>query len=250
MIPMHASKPGLIARAILMVALCALVSCAGRSGGASGSSASPGGPSGSPAQAVTGASSRGPTEPEVLSGASLVRGPAPSILGDLAPAEAAGRTLVVFFSSGQAGTRVAEDLAALFSADIERIREVKRRGPGFFGYMGGGMDASFRASTRIWPTVLDPADYDRVFVVTPIWAWNLCPPVRTWLRAHAGDLPPAAFATVSGDTEPGKVAMAMAKAGGREPFAVAGFAERDFYPENRASYLEKIGALRDAAARP
>jgi hypothetical protein len=65
-----------------------------------------------------------------------------------------------------------------------------------------------------------------------------------------GRLPPAAFATVSGDTEPDKIVASMVKAGGREPYAIAGFAEWDFYPENRAAYLEKIRALCAPVLRP
>jgi hypothetical protein len=232
---LHVPKSTLAARAVLMAALCAFASCAGASGEEGG------------AESASRDSKRGPTVPDSLSGASLVKSPAVPILGDFGPVAGSGRTLVVYFTSGDAAGRVAEDLAALFSADVERLRETKRRGPGFLGFMGAGMDATFGASTRIEPVAFDPAGYDRVFVVSPVWAWNLCPPVRTWLRAHSGRLPPAAFVTVSGDTEPDKIAAAMAKAGGREPFAVVGFSERDFYPENRAAYLGKMRALCEGA---
>jgi len=153
-----------------------------------------------------------------------------------------GKVLVVYFTQGAATRTVAEDLAALTGADVEVIIEKKTR-KGFFGFMGAGMNASFKTATPIEKPVYDPANYDTVFVCTPVWAWNLCPPVRTWLRMFNGSVRKAAFATVSGDTEPDKIVKAMSKESGVEPFAFVGFSESDFYPENRGTYIGKIAKL-------
>lgn len=203
-----------------------------------------------PAACASSAAPGGSAKPDSFSAASVLGSAAPSILDELPKAEGAGKVLVVYFSGGNASERVAEDLAALFSADVERLREKKRRAKGFLGFMGAGMDATFGFATRIEPPARDPAAYDRVFVLTPVWSWSLCPPVRTWLGMNEGKLPPAAFITVSGDTRPDKIAASMAGAGGRKPFAVAGFSERDFRPENRGDYVERIRALRDALPSP
>ena len=165
-----------------------------------------------------------------------------SISGSVPPVTGAGRVLVVYFTQGSATRRVAEDLAALTAADIEVIVEKKAR-KGFFGFMGAGMDATFGTATAIEPPTLDPSDYDALYVCSPVWSWSLCPPVRTWLRIFRGRLPRTAFVTVSGDTEPGKIVKAMTKEGGAQPFAFMGFAERDFYPENREGYAGKIAEL-------
>jgi hypothetical protein len=157
--------------------------------------------------------------------------------------EGAGRVLVVYYSQGAATKRVALDLASLTGADVEILAEKRTRSSGFFGFMKAGMDATFGAATGIEAPRLSPADYDVVFVLTPVWSWNLCPPVRSYLRAFKGSISRAAFVTVSGDTEPDKIALAMAREGGVEPFAVAGFAERDFYPENGDAYSAKLAGL-------
>jgi|GEM_PF-155046 len=182
---------------------------------------------------------------DVTSGASPTTLEAGSIRDSVPPVEGAGRVLVVFFSRGGATERVARDLADLCGADLEEIRERRERKPprGFFGYFGTGMRASFKTAPRILSPAKNMADYDAVFVCTPVWSWSLSPPVRSWLRAFRGTLPPAAYVTVSGDTKPDKIVRNMAKEGGREPFAFAGFSERDQYAENRDAYAAKIAAL-------
>jgi hypothetical protein len=83
-------------------------------------------------------------------------------------------------------------------------------------------------------------------VCTPIWAWHLSPPMRSWLRLNKGKLPQlAAYVTVSGDTDPAKIVAVMEKESGRQPIAFTGFTDRDFEDRNRSRYLEKIGSVVD-----
>lgn len=195
--------------------------------------------------ALAGCATRAEPRPDVTGGASPASSAPAPIRQSLPPVEGAGRVLVVYFSSGGATERIARDLAELCGADLEEIRERKEREAprGFWGYFGAGARSSFRTAPRILPPARNPGDYDAVFVCTPVWSWSLSPPVRSWLRTFRGSLPPAAYVTVSGDTKPDKIVRNMAKEGGREPFAFAGFSERDQYAENRATYVEKIAAL-------
>lgn len=195
--------------------------------------------------ALASCATRAEPRTDVTAGASPAAAAPASILDSLPPVEGAGTVLVVYFSSGGATERIARDLASLTGADLEEIRERGERKPprGFWGYFVTGARASFRTAPSILPPARNPGDYDAVFVCTPVWSWNLAPPVRSWLRAFRGTLPPPAFVTVSGDTRPDKIVRNMAKEGGREPFAFAGFSERDQYAENRAFYLDKIAAL-------
>jgi len=181
---------------------------------------------------------------DVVSGASLVGESSPAVSTEILPVENGHRILVVYFSQGSATKRVAEDLAALLGADLERVVEMKPRKWGFFGFMGAGAASSMSRAVPIATPARDPAAYEGVVVCTPIWAWHLSPPMRSWLRLNKGKLPPlAAYVTVSHDTQPDKVAAAMAKESGRQPAAVAGFADRDFEPGNRALYIAKIGSI-------
>ncbi len=175
-----------------------------------------------------------------VAAASLVPEGQEDIKEALEPVSDGVRTLVVYYTSGNASERVAADIAAIFGADLERIIESRPRKWSFFS---GGAAAIFGTSVKLEPDVHDPADYGRVFVLSPVWAWRMAPPVRSWLKAHAGSLPEAAYGTISGDTEPEKIVAAMAKLAKRQPFAYAGFSESDFEPENRARYIEKLRCL-------
>jgi hypothetical protein len=177
---------------------------------------------------------------DVVSGGSKSGREMSAIVADIQPLADGARTLVAYYSKGSATKRVAEDLASLFGADIEVITEAKPRTMGLFGFMRSGYQASFGIASPIAAPVYDPSAYDRVVVLTPVWSWNLCPPVRTWLRLMKGKLPAAAFVTVSGDTKPDKIVAAMEKESGKAPLVFEGFGDRDFAPENRAAYVGKI----------
>jgi hypothetical protein len=153
-----------------------------------------------------------------------------------------GRVLVVYFSQGQAARRVAMDLAGLTGADVDSIIELKQR-KGALGFFLAGADASFGRATAIAEPALSPADYAVVYICSPIWAWNLAPAVRSWLRMFKGRIAKAAFVTVSGDTAPDKVVRVMAKESAVEPFAFAGFSEYHFQPEFHEDYVGKLAAL-------
>jgi hypothetical protein len=186
-------------------------------------------------------SSFGAEQSDVVSGASFAGGSSPAIAGELPPVDDGRRVLIVYFTQGNATKRVAEDLAALLGADIERIVEKKARKWGFLGFMSAGAASSFSRATPIEPPIRDAAAYEAVVVCTPIWAWHMAPPVRSWLRMNKGKLPGiAAYVTVSGDTDPMKIVAAMAKESGRQPTVSAGFADRDFEDGNRTNYLDTI----------
>jgi hypothetical protein len=191
-------------------------------------------------------SSPGAGKSDAVSSASPVGESSPAVSTEIPPVENGRRILVVYFSQGSATKRIAEDLASLLGADLERVVEKKPRKQGFFGFMGAGAASSMSRAVPIATPARDPAAYEGVVVCTPIWAWHLSPPMRSWLRLNKGKLPPlAAYVTVSHDTQPDKVAAAMAKESGRQPAAVTGFADRDFEPENRARYIAKIASIVD-----
>jgi len=179
-------------------------------------------------------------EPDGTTKASTIAEAQESVSGAIEPVNDGKRTLVVYYTTGNASERVATDLAFLFSADLERIAESE---PKRWTFFTGGAAAIFGTKVELAPSMFDPANYDRVFVLSPVWAWRLSPPVRTWLKDHAHKLPEAAYGTISGDTDPDKIVATMAKLSGREPFAYAGFSQADFEPANREAYLKKLRLL-------
>lgn len=200
---------------IILLSFCSLVSCA----------------------------SSDPSKTDVVSAPSMYYRAEIDIRTEIQPIETAGKVLVVYYSQGTAGKQVAEDIAVLTGADLEEIKEVHERKTGFFGFMLTGAASTFKFSSKIEPPKMDPAQYDTVYVITPIWSWSLSPPVRSWLKLSAGKIRHAAFITISGDTKPDKVVKDMAKTGKVDPFAFVGYAERDFLPENRSVYVEKLKSV-------
>ena len=196
-------------------------------------------------KATTGQIEQASKKASVVTAPSALSGSRPMITEEIEPYSGDLSTLVVYFSQGEAGRWVAEDLMWIFGADIEAIEEAKNRRTNFIGFIYAGFQSSFKIASKIEKPQLDPAGYDRIFVITPVWAWNLAPPVRAWLKQNKGSLAKAAFITVSGDTKPDKVVAAMAKESGTAPTASAGFAERHFQPENRASYLDVLRSVVD-----
>ena len=179
---------------------------------------------------------------DATSGASVVENVDADIGDAIPPLDDNRRILVVFFSQGSSTRQVAYDLSAVTHGDIEEIKETKAR-RGFFGVLNAGRESTFKIASPILPGKLDPADYDVVYVCTPVWAWGLSPPVRAWLLDNGGSIRKAAFVAVSGNTNPDKIARDMARTGGIDPFVVVGFSQGDFNAENRARYEAKIAAL-------
>lgn len=152
-------------------------------------------------------------------------------------------TLVIYYTRSLKTKRVAEDLAGRLGADIEAIIDERPRSKGFFGYMNCGRQASFRIASAIKDPSRDPAAYGKVVVLTPVWSWNVSPPVRAWLRLTKGKLRKAVFVTVSGNTEPEKIAAEMVKESGIKPLAVFSFVAADFVPENGSVYEGKLAGI-------
>ncbi len=105
------------------------------------------------------------------------------------------RSLVVFYSTTGATRRVGLAVAHALGADVEEIRSPISRS-GFFGFMRSGMEASLGLKTLIEPPSKRASDYSLVVIGTPIWAFTLSSPVRTYLnRNPLGDAKIAYFCT-------------------------------------------------------
>lgn len=124
------------------------------------------------------------------------------------------RTLVVYFSRSGTTHKVAEELARELGADIERITDREDR-KGLIGYMKSGREASTDMLVEIDEPRRDPADYDLVVVGTPVWAWKMCSPVRSYLARYSGRINEAAFFCTA-DGKEGKTIEDMAAFSGTQ----------------------------------
>ncbi|NPV87975.1 hypothetical protein HPY42_00395 [Coprothermobacteraceae bacterium] len=86
------------------------------------------------------------------------------------------RTLIVYFSGSGNNKRVAEKLADLIKADIERLDDGQRR-----CFFRDGFQAATQKTVAIKQLTKDLDYYDDIVLVTPVWAGNLPAAVRTFL---------------------------------------------------------------------
>lgn len=111
-------------------------------------------------------------------------------------------TLVVYYSRTGHNEVMAKQLQAQVHGDLDQIVDLKRRESMF----GSVASAIFRRKTRI-EFAKDPAAYDRVIVVSPLWAGSLPPATRTYLAQHSGNMKHFAFLSVCGLGEENKKAV-------------------------------------------
>ena len=108
------------------------------------------------------------------------------------------KTLVVFYSRSGVTRLVAQAIASATGADIEEIRCLEaHEGP--VGYGRSLYEVAFTRLPRIGELRLDPADYDRVVVGSPVWAGRLASPVTTFLKKHQSSIRSLASFITHGD---------------------------------------------------
>jgi flavodoxin len=110
------------------------------------------------------------------------------------------KTLIVYYSRTGTTKKVAEALAVKLGADLEAlVDKTDRRGAA--GYMLAGRDVLFKHPTVIEPVKYDPAQYELLVVLTPVWVGTMAVAVRQYLTEQADKLPAA---VAFGATQAGK----------------------------------------------
>lgn len=109
------------------------------------------------------------------------------------------KILVAYYSRTGITKKLANFLAEKLGAEIEEIKDTVNRA-GAVGYMLAGRDAMQRKLTKLEPLKLNPADFDLVIIGTPIWAWNMSAPIRTYITENKDKFKKVAFfCTMSSD---------------------------------------------------
>ncbi|HEX8954694.1 MAG TPA: flavodoxin [Burkholderiaceae bacterium] len=108
------------------------------------------------------------------------------------------RILLVYYSRTGITRLLARDIARRGGWDIEEIREVRSR-DGVAGYARSLIDVLSKRHPAIEAPDKNPASYDLVIVGTPVWASDICSPLRSYLAENRGKFKRiAAFCTMGG----------------------------------------------------
>ena len=90
--------------------------------------------------------------------------------------------LVIFYSLSGNTKFIAEVIAKAVDADILELKtkcELIKK-DGFMKYFWGGKRVMMKEKPKLIPLEKNPADYDIIFIGTPVWAWNYTPPLRSF----------------------------------------------------------------------
>lgn len=93
------------------------------------------------------------------------------------------KTLVVYYSKSGNTRRVAEEIAKALGGETESLVEIGVKRSGILGFLFAGRDGMRRRPSKIEAARKQPADYDLLFIGSPVWGGNLVPAVRSYLTA-------------------------------------------------------------------
>jgi len=133
----------------------------------------------------------------------------------------AKKALVAYYSRTGTTRKVAEAIAGMMQCDVEEIVDTKGRA-GVGGYLRSGRDATLRRLTVIKDPAKSPKDYDLVIIGTPVWAFTMSAPVRTYISRYADQFKAVAFFLTAGGTGVERTFQTMEELCGRKPQAVLG----------------------------
>lgn len=146
------------------------------------------------------------------------------------------KTLVVFYSRTDNTRKVAEEISSVLECDIEEIIDTKKRS-GPLGYIRSGRDASSGKLTILKDAVNDPSQYDLLIIGTPLWAWHVSTPVRTYIHMNQAKFKDVAFFCTAGGESFDGAFSDMEELSGKSPLAAMGVRANEVKDE---SYKSKV----------
>jgi len=134
------------------------------------------------------------------------------------------KILVVYYSKSGNTKIVAQELAQNLGADIEEITESQPK-EGVIGYIFACKNAALQTSTPINDIKRQITEYDLVIIGTPIWAWTMANPIRSFLEKYKQNLKQISFFATMGGSGDKRAFLHMEKLSGLIPAATIAFAD-------------------------
>jgi len=156
--------------------------------------------------------------------------------------------LVVYYSFEGNTKFVAETIAREIGADLLELKPKKEmKGHGFSKFIWGGRQVMLKIKPELEPLAKNPADYDLIFIGTPVWAYTFTPPLRSFFsQVKLQNKKIALFCTHEGN--PGKIFEHMKKElSGNEIIGQQGFKdalkEKDRNLADIKNWIKELSAL-------
>lgn len=146
------------------------------------------------------------------------------------------KTLIVFFSLTGNTRKIAQAISDELNGTLEEIQDTRNRN-GIAGYLLSIIEALFKKRSKIQEVKHDPSVYDLVIIGTPVWAFNISSPVRTYLEQKKKSINAAAFFVTCTASGGKKVLQDMTNLYGKKASALLEIKEEDI---KSGKYLEKV----------
>lgn len=140
------------------------------------------------------------------------------------------KALIVYYSRTGTTKKVAEKLQKQLNADIQEIRDTVDRSRAI-GYFKSGKDAMQKKLTTLKPTKKSPSDYDLIIIGTPVWAFTISTPVRTYIKEHEKEFQNVAFFCTTGGTGDKRTLSHMQELS-KKPIATAAYTTKQVLSKN------------------
>jgi len=147
------------------------------------------------------------------------------------------KNLIIYYSRTNTTKKVAEEISKITGWETAEIIDTKNRS-GVSGYFSSGREAMSKKLTELKPLEKNLADYDLIIVGTPIWAWTVSTPVRTFLENNKKDLKKLAFFCTMGGSGDEKAFLEMSSISGLEPVATLSLLTKEVMQTNFAEQLK------------
>jgi hypothetical protein len=144
--------------------------------------------------------------------------------------------LVVFYSYTGVSRRVAQQLASQRGWPLGEIREREPRW-GARGNLRCVLDSLLARRPAIRYEGPDPAHFRTVVIVSPIWAYRLAGPMRSFLVEHVAHLTRVAQVTTMGEAGASNAIAEVARLLGRAPILTAEFTAREIADDTGTTRL-------------
>lgn len=156
------------------------------------------------------------------------------------------RALVAYYSRNGNTRKVAKEISELLDCDIENIIDTKNR-DGFFNWFICGRDAIKKKETIIEKNQHNPSKYDLVILGTPVWAGNMAPALRTYIKKNKTKLKNVAFFCTCGGSSCDNMFDELCLISNKKPLANLTVKQNEIKQE---LFLEKVKEFCDKLKRP